>query len=62
MRCHPEEAKPTKDLAPGARLDFHIAAGTSAALRLRHRGGYHEAPAQSLLLEEKVPQCAHWGG
>ena len=46
--CHPEEAKPTKDLA-----DFHIATYTSAALRLRRRGGY-QPPALTSPVQGQV--------
>ena len=38
QRCHPEEAKLTKDLAPGTGADPRITADTSAAFRLRRRG------------------------
>ena len=38
QRCHPEEAKLTKDLAPGAGSDPASPWDTSAAFRLRRRG------------------------
>jgi hypothetical protein len=56
--CHPEEAKPTKDLAPGAWLDFHIATYTSAALRLRRRGGYQPPALTSPAQGEVSPELA----
>ena len=54
QRCHPEEAKLTKDLAPGTGADPRITADTSAAFRLRRRGCRPRQPEPPLPERESV--------
>ena len=59
-RCHPEEAKPTKDLAPGARQDSLIATGTSAAPSVSAVGDALGRPPHKLVQRsEKCSGLAH---